>query len=365
MPTGRVGSGPVVLAAAAFYAAFTLAALARHGWNPLWFVWIGERYSDGDPHGHTGYDGQFIYYLARDGWAALPHLDNPPYRLQRILYPLLARALAGGDAAAIPWAMVAINAAAILATTFLITRWLVAQGLWRWWGLVYPLFVGTFMAYSRDLTEPLACALAAAGVLAWLGERRAAAVVLLALGALARETTVLFAVGLALAEIARRRWSRLALLAVACAPALAWQLYVTAALGALPVTRANRLSILPAVGLFTGLSLEPGRLSSLLFIGLPVLALTPLVVRGMVRAPREPISWLVALHWALVLVSSAATHEHLMGASRGSAALVLALLLAFPRQAPALRVIVAVVTILPTAIWLAPVLWWAPWTAKV
>src|SRR5262249_53765037 len=159
-----------------------------HGWNPLWFVWIGERYAAGDPHGKTGYDGQFIYYLARDGWAGLPHLDNPPYRLQRVLYPLLTRALTGGDATAIPWVMVGINAAAILATTWLLTRWLTAQGLSRWWGVVYPLYVGTFFAYSRDLTEPLACALALAGVLAWFGERWAVALVLLALAALTRET---------------------------------------------------------------------------------------------------------------------------------------------------------------------------------
>src|SRR5262247_4716227 len=117
----------VAATAAAFYAAFTLTALALHGWNPLWFVWIGERFSELDPHGHTGYDGQFIYYIARDGWAALPHIDNAPYRMQRILYALLARWLSGGNPSVLPWAMVAINAAAILATTFLLTRWMIAQ----------------------------------------------------------------------------------------------------------------------------------------------------------------------------------------------------------------------------------------------
>src|SRR5262245_62003051 len=136
MPRGAVA--PVVLSAAAFYAAFTVAGLALHGWNPLWFVWIGERFSELVPHGRTGYDGQFIYYFARDGWAALPHIDNPPYRLQRILYPLLARWAALGHAAAIPWTMVAINAASIIATTWLVTRWLVAHQVWCWYGLVYP-----------------------------------------------------------------------------------------------------------------------------------------------------------------------------------------------------------------------------------
>ena len=364
MPSDRVGPGPVVLAVAAFYAAFSVGALALHGWDPLWFVWIGERYSVGDPHGRTGYDGQFIYYLARDGWAALPHLDNAAYRLQRILYPLLVRALTGGAPARIPWAMVAINAASILATTFLVTGWLIGQGVWRWWGLVYPLFVGTFMAYSRDLTEPLACALAAVGVLAWLGDRRAAALILFALGAIARETIALFPVGIALAELCRGRWSHAALLALAVAPALAWQFYLTATIG-LPIAPAARLNIIPAAGMFTAMSLEPGRLSSLLFIGLPVIVLTPLAGRDLLRAPGNPIGWLVVLHCAMLLVSSAQTNLHLMACGRVAVPLVLALLFGFPHIAPARRAAIAVIAILPTFVWIAPVLWWAPWTAKL
>src|SRR4051812_24326300 len=111
--------GIVVLAAAVFYGAFTLAGLALHGWNPLWFVWIGERYASGDPHGRTGYDGQFVYYIARDGVDAVPHLDSPAYRLGRILYPALAAGVSGGHQALIPWAMVLINFAAIVTTTAL------------------------------------------------------------------------------------------------------------------------------------------------------------------------------------------------------------------------------------------------------
>ena len=357
--------GPVVLAAAAFYAAFTLAALALHGCNPLWFVWIGERYANGDPHGHTGYDGQFIYYLARDGWAALPHVDNPPYRLQRILFPALCRILSGGNAAAIAWLMVGINATAILSTTFLATGWLIRQGLSRWYGLVYPLFVGTFMSYSRDLTEPLAYGLAFAGALCWLGERRAAAVALLALAALARETTVLYAVGLGLAELVRARWSRLAALALVFVPLLAWQLYLRAQLGTLPVASVQGLNHRPGIGIFAALSLEPGRVSSLLFVGLPTLALIPLALRWVVRAPRDPIGWLVAVHCVFGLQIPAGTYLHVLAASRTSIGLVLALLLALPRCAAPLRAAVAGWTITPTAIWLAPVLWWAPWTAKL
>lgn len=355
----------MVRAAAAFYAGFTLIALALHGWNPLWFVWIGERYAYGDPNGHLGYDGQFIYYLARDGWAALPHLDNPSYRLQRILYPVLARTLSGGNAMALPWVMVALNFLAILAATLLITRWLLARGLSRWWGLTYPLFVGTLMSYARDLTEPIACTLALGGVLAWFGERRLAAVVLLAFAMLARETTALFAVGIGLAELVGRRWSRVAGLAAACLPMLAWQLYLAAQFGALPVTRAATLSAVPGLGVFAALSPEPGRVSSLLFLGLPVLALTPVALVTVARAPHDPIAWLVVLHCVLVLIFPAGTHRHVLDATRTAAGLVLALLLAFPRMPPTLRAAVAACAVIPTVLWLAPMLWWAPWTAKM
>src|SRR5262245_66439353 len=91
----------VAATAAAFYAAFTLTALALHGWNPLWFVWIGEHYAYHDPNGRSGYDGQFVYYIARDGLDAVPHLDSPSYRLGRILYPALVARLRGGSLATI------------------------------------------------------------------------------------------------------------------------------------------------------------------------------------------------------------------------------------------------------------------------
>jgi hypothetical protein len=358
-------AAPVVLTAACAYAAFTLAGLALHGWDPLWFVWIGERFANLEPGARTGYDGQFIYYFARDGWAAVPHLDNPPYRLQRVLYALLARWLSGGQPAALPWAMVAINFAAIVVTTLLATHWLIAQRVWRWYGLVYPFFVGTMMAYSRDLTEPLTCALGLAGVLRWLSARRALAIVMLALAALARETAVLFAVGLAICELTERRVARAMALAATFIPLLLWELYLRAQLGSAGLASAEMMKFVPCADMFTNLSLEPGRVSALIFVALPALALGPAVVRLVVAAPRDPIAWLVAVHWAFLLYAPSGAHLHVLALSRQSAALVMMLLLAFPRWSPAVRRAIAVGAIAPTLLWLGPVLWWAPWTAKL
>lgn len=119
----------VVLVAVGFYVVFALIALALHGLDPLWFVWIGDRFANLDPSGGTGYDGQFIYYLASDGLGALAHLDTPVYRLQRILLPTLLRVLTFGSPLLIPWALIAVNLAAIVLTAWLLANWLHGQRL--------------------------------------------------------------------------------------------------------------------------------------------------------------------------------------------------------------------------------------------
>ena len=65
--------------------------------DPLTFVEIGTRFSERDPAGTEGYDGQFFYYIAVDPAGARPKIDVPAYRYQRILYPLLVRWLSLGQ----------------------------------------------------------------------------------------------------------------------------------------------------------------------------------------------------------------------------------------------------------------------------
>jgi len=346
------------LAAAVFYVLFSALALALHGGDPLWFVWIGTAYAERQPGGTTGYDGQFVYYIARDGWAALPHLDNPAYRLQRIGYPLLARLLAGAAPAAIPWAMLAINLAAIVATTFLLAGWLARRALSAWYGLVYALSVGVFLSFSRDLTEPLAYALGTAGLLLWLAGRRAAALVLLALAGLTRETTLLLAAGLIPAELARRRYGRALGLAAAALPWLIWQQVLHAVLGDSPLVVAETLHFVPLGGAVANLQLEPGRLTALLVVGLPALLLFAVGARAAWRRPAQPLAWLLLVHSALALLFSDESYMHIMGVGRLSIGLLIAVLLALPAWPPRARLAAALWPTLPTLVWLVPVLSW-------
>ncbi len=359
---------PVATAAVA-YAAFTTLALALHGFDPLWFVWIGTRFADGAAGGSSGYDGQFVYFIARDGWAAAPHLDAPAYRFNRLLAPLLARALSGGDPRLIPWAMLAVNYAALLAGTAALAAWLRRGEISAWWALAWSFCGGLFLAYSRDLTEPLAYGLAAVGVVAWLGGRSVPALAALALAALARETTLLIVLALAAVEAievvaAPRRWPRLLGLALSALPWLVWNATVTARFGGSAVGSAPPLQWLPLAGALPLADLEPGRVSALLLVGLPALLLLPGALAWVWRAPRQPLAWLITLHCLLVLALPHETYMHIMAAGRLAVGLVLAMVLAFPWLSPGMRGAVTAVAVAPTLLWLGPVLWWAPWTAQ-
>jgi hypothetical protein len=351
-----------VLVTAAAYAAFTLLGLALHGWTPLWFVWIGERWSDGVAGGRTGYDGQFVYYLARDGWAALPHLDAPGYRMSRVLYPLLAAALSGGRTALVPWAMVAINYVAVVAATAMLARWLVARATSPWWALAYPGSAGMLFAYSRDCTEPLAYALAAGGAVAWLDGRRGRAWAPLALAPLAREATTLVTAGLMAAALAARRGRDALGLAATLLPMLAWQLYLIANVPVSTLGLAHVLQLVPLAAVLAA-DLTRNRLASLLFLGLPALALLPGAFAWLARTPAAPLPWLIALHALLVLIAPAESYVDPLGLARVAVGLVLALVLAFPVLSPSLRAVTTAIAVLPSLVWLAPMLWWAPWTA--
>jgi len=154
----------VVLLAALIYAGVTL---VRYGYDPLAFAMVGTRYSQGDPQGSQGYDGQFAYYIARDPAQGWQYCDVPAYRYQRILYPLLAWVLALGQPEWVGWTLIVINIAALAGGTYFTERLLAAEGANRWYALAYGLYGGLVAGLRLDLTEPLAYGLAQAGLWAW------------------------------------------------------------------------------------------------------------------------------------------------------------------------------------------------------
>ena len=116
-------------------------------------------------HHTVGYDGQFALFIARDPVHAHRYLDDPVYRLDRILYPVLSRALALGQPGAIPVTLLVVNILAVLAGTFCLALFLISHGASPWLALLLGLSPAVFVGVDRDLNEPLAFALVIAALL--------------------------------------------------------------------------------------------------------------------------------------------------------------------------------------------------------
>ncbi len=356
----------VVLLTGVFYVIFVVTALGIHDWNPLWFVWTGEKYANLDPSGRTGYDGQFVYYIARYGQTATPHLDNPPYRLQRILLPAIIRILSFGYAVLIPWLIIAVNFFAIVISAYHLGQWLSKNNISPWYVLTYTLYVGLFMAFSRDLTEPLAFSLAALGAISWLQKKYQQAILFLALAALTKETTLLFVFGIAGSVLIRYNLKLALLASTALLPLLVWEGYLFVSFNTIPLTAGPSLENIPLYGLIPHLNSDPARLSSFLFVGLPALLFLPVSLGLLLQqGGSSPTAWWLLLHCILIILLPFDVYEHIMHASRNAIGLVLSVLFLMPFLAKPIRLLTLGYWVLPTFVWLIPVLRWAPWSSTI
>jgi hypothetical protein len=211
----------VVLALVLVYVSFTL---ARHDGDPLAFSLVGTRYSHHYPQGTQGYDGQFAYFIARDPVGGWRYCDAPAYRYQRILYPLLAWALALGKPAAVPWTLILVNLAAVAMGTYFTEQLLVSHGVSRWYAIAYGLYGGVVAGLRLNLTEPLAYGLLQGGIWTWAKKKHGVALPLFALAALTKETTLIAVAGLLLYTLFEGRWCDVLSLGLGVAvPFVAWQ----------------------------------------------------------------------------------------------------------------------------------------------
>jgi hypothetical protein len=194
------------------------------GGDPLVLATLGTRFSEGNPAGSIGYDGQFVYYIARDPLNGWRYCDVPAYRYQRILYPLLGRLLALGQTSLLPYSLALLNVAALASGTWLTEQILLRYGMSLWYALTYGLYAGQLMAARLLLNEPLALALSQGAVLLAEKDRWRWSIFLFALAALTKETALVFVAGYLLFLLARRRWHRFAEMAMGVgAPFLLWQ----------------------------------------------------------------------------------------------------------------------------------------------
>lgn len=210
--------------------------------TPLALVTLGSDFAPAELHDETysaeGYDGQFVYYLARDGLNAEPFIDIPAYRAQRILLSAIGGLLAFGNEALLPYSLAFVNLLALGISTALLAD-LVKQHNPRisaWVVIGYTLSMGVFGAARLTTTETLAYGLVIGGI--WLIERDRPwfAAIIFALAVLAKETTLFFPAAYGCWLLWERRLrTAFGFGAVVLVPFLIWQAILLQRYGALGI----------------------------------------------------------------------------------------------------------------------------------
>ncbi len=315
---------------------YVLLTLARYNFSPLYFALIGTRYDPGVSDGRPGYDGQFAYQIARDPLNGWTKTDVPAYRYQRIVYPLAARLLAVGNVDLVPWTLILINLGALVAGTWLTEEILQHFRMSRWYALAYGLSAGTMMGVRLDLTEPLAYALAQAGVLLALKDRWRGAAIVLAVAALTKEMTLAFAAAIGFMYLYRREWRKLiGFSAIVLAPFVIWQIVLWRWFGQLGIGSGGALAtpfeIVPLRGLWS-LALLDLRVFALLAAIMIPLAVLPALIslwaagRDLWRRSIDLPMVLLLLNALLILITPQSTFREPLAMARYIVGLLAAVL---------------------------------------
>lgn len=249
------------------------------GGDPLNLARIGTLYGENEHGGTEGYDGQFVYFIARDlnPTVVSPHLDVPAYRYQRILLPLSARLLAFGRAELIPWTIPIISIFFHAFGTFILSEILAGWGISRWYALVYGLWVGFGLAIRLDLPEPMAYALVISALFAEFKQKHLLAWVLLGLALFAKEVTILYVFAVGLAYITERRWKDVfGVILISIIPFLTFQVWLWITFGSPGLgsggAMATPFEVIPFMGL-----LRIGYESSL-YLGAMLVVFVPAII---------------------------------------------------------------------------------------
>jgi hypothetical protein len=308
--------------------------------------------------GKIGYDGQFYYFLALDPKHGKDDMEAPGLIYSRIGYPMTVRALSAGKASVIPYMMVLVNIAAAVGGTLAVAFFLRRHGLPPLLALLYGFFPGLWLAVSRDLTEPLAFCLAAAGLVVFdpqSKKRLLGSAALFGLAMLTRETVALFPAVLALALLVgagstatswgdRLRIGNLlraaAFAEIAFLPLFAWRHVVTIWIHTTAVQ--ERPAGGPAGGVLYSLApfhamaaqwpWSAEDVVDLLTVVVPAVVWAVIAIVLLLRRRWSPALWLVLINAAVFVVflpSPVAVEYISMG--RASIGVVLAVLIALPQ----------------------------------
>lgn len=307
-------------------------AVAAHG-DIGAFVQAGTQFTDLAKAPHrlavrpgSGFDGQFYYRLALQpwnlSWSAHGITFDFGFRRQRVGYSYLAWLGAGGQAAAVPYSLVAVNVMMLGLLGFFSGKWAQSLGRHAIWGLLPAGYFGMVWSLSRDLTEITAITLVVGGIVAWRSNRFLLAGLAFSLAALSRETAMIVVLALAVTrgvEMVRRHqranpsdvsW------ALPIVTFVGWQLANFAAYGSFPFRSEGQNTSLPFSGALTAITswISHPSLINLLEV-IQLAALVTLVVLALlnIRQSRssafERLAFVFAILLLGVLSSSVWNHD--------------------------------------------------------
>jgi len=219
-----------------------------------WFVFVNlgrEMIVEDGIRWRQGTDGQFAYLIASAPLNAVPELDVPAYRLQRILYPALAWLAALGQAACVPVTLVLVNVLALGLGTGAFAILLKQEDAPFWIPALFFLWFGTSQALLFDLNEITAMCLALWALVFFSRGQLGASQILFGLGALAKDLAFLFAIP-AVIRLLRLKDYKVAVqfAMVSAAPYVIWMMVLRLLLGTWSFDApATRFSLIPLGGL--------------------------------------------------------------------------------------------------------------------
>jgi len=305
---------PAIIIAICYITFFVLLLRARGGDVSL-FVIAGGVNVDASkvPAGLTvipnigGYDGVWFYRLAINPFTNVQaahgiRIDNPPYRQQRVMYPLIAWLLSLGRVTWIPWLLVIVNIIAAAAMAAFGGAFARRFGLNALWGVIVPLYPGFVLTLSSDLAEIVTAAFAMGAIWAIASRRNTVAAILLTCAVLTRETTLLLAFALAAAWLIERllhRERRVAPItfAIPIAVYAVWQFFLAMQWGVSPLRAGAPARALPFVEFaqfLAAASFRRNHQERLYFLESLFLAAVVIAIVLVWRRSRAPLEWRLA-----------------------------------------------------------------------
>jgi len=305
---------PAIVIAICYITFFVLLLRARGGEVSLFVIAGGVNVDAAKvPAGLTvipnigGYDGIWFYRLAINPFTRVQashgiRIDNPPYRQQRVMYPLIVWLLSFGQVRWIPWLLVIVNILAAAGMAAFAGAFAKRFGLHALWGVIVPLYPGFVLTFSRDLAEIVTAAFAMGAIWAIASRRNTAAALLLTCAVLTREPTLLLAFALAAAWMIERvlhRERRIGAITFSLPIAVytVWQIVLAIRWGVSPLRAGAPARALPFVefGRFlAAASFRRDHQERLYFLESLFLAAVVVTIVLVWRHSRAPLEWRLA-----------------------------------------------------------------------